>query len=69
LRKRAKRNRKSIAGEVISLREEKVPTAQELKRRQRLFAQVLNLRAGKATNPGPFSIRKECSVRIGSVAV
>ena len=41
LRKRAKQNRKSIAGEVISLLEENVPTPDELKRRiYRLVALV-----------------------------
>jgi len=59
LRSRAKQNRKSIAGEVISLLEENVPTAQELRRRQRLFQQVLKLRAGKPVNPGPFPTTEE----------
>jgi plasmid stability protein len=59
LGKLAKQNHKSIAGEVISLLEEKVPTAQEVKRRERLFAQVLKLRAGKPTNPGPFPTTDE----------
>ncbi len=59
LRNRAKQNRKSIAGEVISLLEESVPTARELKRRQRLFEQVLKLRAGKPANAGPFPTTEE----------
>jgi len=59
LRNRAKQNRKSIAGEVISLLEENVPTPQELKRRQRLFQRVLNLRAGKPSAPGPFPTTEE----------
>ena len=59
LRSRAKQNRKSIAGEVISLLEESVPTARELKRRQRLFEQVLKLRAGKSADPGPFPTTEE----------
>jgi plasmid stability protein len=59
LRNRAKQNRKSIAGEVISLLEENVPTPQELKRRQRLFQQVLKLRTGKPSAPGPFPTTEE----------
>jgi len=59
LRNRAKQNRKSIAGEVISLLEESVPTAQELKRREQLFQQVLKLRAGKPAGPGPFPTTEE----------
>ena len=59
LRNRAKQNHKSIAGEVISLLEDNVPTAQELKRRQRLFQEVLKLRAGKSTSPGPFPTTEE----------
>jgi plasmid stability protein len=59
LRNRAKQHRKSIAGEVISLLEENVPTPQELKRRQRLFQQVLKLRAGKPVTPGPFPTTEE----------
>ena len=60
LRNRAKQNRKSIAGEVISLLEENVPTPQELKRRQRLFQQVLKLRAAKpATYAGSLQTTEE----------
>jgi len=63
LRNRAKQNRKSIAVEVISLLKENVPTPQELKRRQRLFQQVLKLRAGKpatrAADSGPFPTTEE----------
>jgi plasmid stability protein len=59
LRNRAKKNRKSIAGEVISLLEENVPTAHELKRRQQLFQQVLKLRAGKPANPGSLPTTEE----------
>jgi plasmid stability protein len=59
LRKRAKQNRTSIAGEVISLLEENVPTPQELKRRRQLFQRVLKLRAGKAVTRGPFPTTEE----------
>ena len=59
LRKRAKQNRKSIAGEVISLLEENVPTPQELKRRRQLFKRVLKLRAGKPVAAGPLPTTEE----------
>jgi len=59
LRKRAKQNRKSIAGEVISLLEENVPTPQELKRRRQLFQRVLKLRSGKVVTSGPFPTTEE----------
>ena len=59
LRNRAKQHRKSIAGEVISLLEESVPTPLELKRRQRLFQQVLKLRAGKPVARGPLPTTEE----------
>jgi plasmid stability protein len=59
LRKRAKQNRKSIAGEVISLLEENVPTSQELKRRRQLFQGVLKLRAGKPVTGGPSPTTEE----------
>jgi plasmid stability protein len=59
LRKRAKQNRKSIAGEVISLLEENVPTPQELKRRRQLFQRVLKLRAGKVVTSGPSPTAEE----------
>jgi hypothetical protein len=59
LRKRAKQNRKSIAGEVISLLEENVPTPHELKRRRQLFQRILKLRAGKSISGGPFPTTEE----------
>ena len=59
LRGRARARRRSIAAEVLALLEENVPTAQELKRRQRLFEQVLKLRAGKPENPSHFPTTEE----------
>lgn len=44
LRDRARKHRKSMAAEVLSLLEENVPTAAELKRRQLAFQQVLRIR-------------------------
>ena len=59
LRNRAKQNRKSIASEVVALLEENVPTQQELKRRRRVFQQVLKLRAGKPVTRGAFPTTEE----------
>ena len=52
LRERARKHRKSMAAEVLSLLEEHVPTAAELKRRQLAFQQVLRIR--KRGKRGPF---------------
>lgn len=54
LRTRARKNRKSMAAEVLSLLEQTVPTAKELNRRERLLQQVLRLRSLRSPGPGPF---------------
>jgi plasmid stability protein len=54
LRQRARKNRKSIAAEVIELLEENVPTAEELKRRSKTVDELLKLRAMPPAGPGPF---------------
>ena len=54
LRARARKNRKSMAAEVVSLLEQTVPTAKELKRRERLLQQVLRLRSLQSPGNGPF---------------
>ena len=54
LRARARQNRKSIAAEVLSLLEENVPTAGELRRRRAFFRRVQQLGAQKPAAPGPF---------------
>ncbi|SPF36905.1 conserved hypothetical protein [Candidatus Sulfotelmatobacter kueseliae] len=59
LRKRARANRKSIAGEVISLLEQNIPTAEELKRRRKAFEGLARLRAKPPLNPGPFPSAEE----------
>jgi len=59
LRKRAKQNRTSIAGEVISLLKREIPTAAELKRRQQLFERVLELQNRPPLTPGPFPSTEE----------
>jgi len=59
LRKRAHANRTSIAAEVISLLEHFVPTAQELKRRQKVWDELAKLRAMPPLAPGPFPSAQE----------
>lgn len=59
LRKRAKQNRKSIAGEVISLLEDTLPNAAELKRRKKFLDYVLQLKKNSPTVPGPFPTTEE----------
>ncbi len=55
LRARARRNRKSIAAEVLSLLEQNIPTATELRRRQKLVKQLTRIRSAPSPNPGPLA--------------
>lgn len=48
LRKKARDHRKSISAEVLTLLEENIPTADELKRRRKLLATVKRLTSKKA---------------------
>ena len=59
LRKRAKQNRTSIAGEVISLLKQNVPTASQLKRRQGFFDYVMRLKETSPPVSGPFPSAEE----------
>lgn len=59
LRKRAKQNRKSIAGEVISLLEYTLPTAAQLKKRKAFLDYVLQLKKNSPPAPGPFPSTEE----------
>jgi len=59
LRSRACKHRKSIAAEVLSLLEENVPTADELKSRARFFREMEKLRARRPEAPGPFPSSEE----------
>jgi plasmid stability protein len=59
LRKRARANRSSIAAEVISLLEQNIPTAAELKRRQEFFDRLSELRARPPLTQGPFQSAEE----------
>ena len=53
LRSRAKQNRKSIAGEVISLLEDTLPTPAQLKKRKKFLDYVLQLKQNSPPTPGP----------------
>jgi plasmid stability protein len=59
LRKRAGANRTSIAAEVISLLEQFVPTAEDLKRRRKAFDNLAKLRAMPALTLGPYQSAEE----------
>jgi len=59
LRKRAKKNRTSIAAEVTAVLKETVPTAEELKRRQEFFEFVKKMQKRKPLGPGPFPSAEE----------
>jgi len=54
LRDRARRHRKSIAAEVLSLLEDNVPTAAELKRRKHFLLRVRRLRSRPLRPTGRF---------------
>ena len=54
LRDRARQHRKPIAAEVLSLLEENIPTAKELRRRQQFFRQIQRLRKARTRSRGPF---------------
>jgi plasmid stability protein len=53
LRSRAQKNRKSIAREVVSLLEEHIVTAEELKARERFFRQAMRLRGSSRRSAAP----------------
>ena len=55
LRERARQHRKSIAAEILTLLEENIPTAAELKKRQKIFKQLERLRSSNPAGPGPFT--------------
>ena len=59
LRERARNNRKSIAAEVLSLLEENVPTAEELKSRRAFYRRLQRLRVGQPRGSGRFLSAEE----------
>jgi len=59
LRKRARKNRRSIAAEVLGLLEQFVPTERELKARRASFRRLERLAAQPSPLPGPFPSTEE----------
>ena len=59
LRKRARQNRKSIAAEVLTLLEQNVPTASELKSRRSFIRRLRRLRSLPSPSHGPFPSTEE----------
>ncbi len=59
LRERARRHRRSMAAEVLSLLEENVVTPAELKSRALFVRKLRQLRSHAMRSPGPFSTTEE----------
>jgi plasmid stability protein len=59
LRARARKNRSSIAAEVIALLKDNVPTPEELRRRKRAFEELMRLQRSTPPGSGPFPSTEE----------
>jgi plasmid stability protein len=59
LRGRARKNRSSMAAEVITLLEQFVPTAEELRRRKQAYEELVRIQASTPPGPGPFPSTEE----------
>lgn len=59
LRERAKKNRKSIAAEVIELLEQNIPTAEELRGRREFAKRMKEISSREPLTPGPFPSAEE----------
>ena len=59
LRARARKNRSSIAAEVIEMLKDTVPTAAELKRRRQFYDELRAIQAHKPPGKGPFPSAEE----------
>jgi plasmid stability protein len=59
LRERARKNRKSIAAEVIELLEQNIPTADELKRRREFARRMREISSREPLSSGPFPSAEE----------
>jgi len=59
LRRRARQHRKSIAAEVLTLLEQNVPTARELKAWREAMRRLAELRSRPSPLPGPFPSTEE----------
>jgi len=55
LRRRARQHRRSIAAEVLSLLEENIVTAQELKARQEFLRQIQHVQSRRPPSTNPFA--------------
>jgi len=59
LRSRARKNRKSIAAEVLTMLEENFPSEEELKKRRRILRLMDQSRASTSPGTGPFPSTEE----------
>ena len=59
LRERARKNRRSIAAEVIELLGQNVPTAEELRERREFARRLKELSSREPLTPGPFPSAEE----------
>jgi plasmid stability protein len=59
LREQARKNRKSMAAEVIALLEENIPTAEELRKRREFARKLKQLSSREPLSPGPFPSAEE----------
>ena len=59
LKERAKKQRTSIAAEVIGLLKQHVPTEEELRKRRKLFKELERIRSIEPLSPGPFPSAEE----------
>ena len=59
LRKLARRHRKSIVAEVVSMLEQNVPTARELQARRESLLCLQRLRSRRSPSAGPFPSTEE----------
>jgi plasmid stability protein len=59
LKERARKNRKSMAAEVIELLEQNIPTAEELRSRREFARRMRELSSREPLTPGPFPSAEE----------
>ena len=59
LRKRVRKNRKSIATEVLALLEQHIPTARELRSRREFIRRLQHLHSQPSPSAGPFPSTEE----------
>jgi plasmid stability protein len=59
LRSHARKHRKSIAAEILTMLEERFPSQRELRRRRQIFRQLEQLRTKAPLRPGPFPSTEE----------